>query len=122
MIPLIPRPAHAVMDYLWGIALFFAPEALGFDKDSPANAYCKARGGSMALTSLMTRYELGLIKLIPYNMHLLLDFVSALTLGFFGPKLFGFEKDKKASQAVFVFSAIELGTVLLSKRDKRATR
>ncbi len=119
MIPLIPRPLHAVMDYLWGASVFFAPELLGFDKDSPANVYCKARGGSMVLTSLMTRYELGLIKVIPYNMHLLLDFVSAVTLGFAGPKLFGFENDKKASQAVLVFSAIELGTVLMSKRDKK---
>ncbi len=118
MIPIIPRPLHAILDYLWGLALFFAPEALGFEKDKAANAYCKARGGSMALTSLMTRYELGLIKLIPYNLHLLLDFLSALTLGFLGPKLFGFEKNEKASQAVVAFSAIELGTVLMSKRDK----
>ncbi|HVF99279.1 MAG TPA: hypothetical protein VND68_05540 [Chloroflexia bacterium] len=119
MIPLIPRPVHAVMDYLWGIALMFAPEALGFKKDGAANAYCKARGGSMVLTSLMTRYELGLIKLIPFNMHLLIDFVSALSLGFLGPKLFGFEKNKEATQVTMLFSAIELGAVLLSKRDKK---
>lgn len=119
MLPLIPRPFHAIMDYLWGIALCFAPEMLGFDKDNAANTYCKARGGSMLLTSLATRYELGLIKLIPYNLHLLLDFVSALTVGFMGPKLFGFEKNQKASQAVLVFAAIELGTVLMSKRDKK---
>ncbi|HEX8228954.1 MAG TPA: hypothetical protein VF826_06530 [Chloroflexia bacterium] len=119
MIPIIPRPLHAVLDYLWGAAVMFAPEALGFEKDTAANTYCKARGGSMVLTSLTTRYELGLIKLIPYNMHLLLDFVSALTVGFMGPKLFGFEKNKKASQVVLIFSAIELGTVLMSKRDKK---
>jgi hypothetical protein len=107
------------MDYLWGIAVFFAPEALGFAKDDTANAYCKARGGGMVLTSLMTRYEFGLIKLIPYNLHLLLDLVSAVSFGFLGPKLFGFEKNEKASQAVVLFSAIELGTVLMSKRDKK---
>jgi hypothetical protein len=119
MIPLIPRPLHAVMDYLWGVALMFAPEALGFQKDSAANVYCKARGGSMVLTSLMTRYELGLIKVIPFNVHLLLDFLSAISLGFMGPKLFGFEKNKTASQVTMLFSAIELGTVLMSKRDKK---
>ncbi len=119
MIPIIPRPMHAVLDYLWGAAVTFAPEALGFQDDKAANTYCKARGGSMVLTSLTTRYELGLIKLIPYNMHLLLDLVSALTLGLIGPKLFGFEKNKKATQAVLIFTAIELGTVLMSKRDKK---
>jgi hypothetical protein len=110
---------HAILDYLWGVAVFFAPEALGFSKDSAANTYCKARGGSMVLTSLMTRYELGLIKVIPYNVHLLLDLVSALTMGFLGPKMLGFDKNEKANQAVIAFSAIELGTVLLSKRDKK---
>ncbi|MEA2573333.1 MAG: hypothetical protein QOH93_631 [Chloroflexia bacterium] len=119
MIPLIPRPFHAILDYLWGIAVMFAPEMLGFADDKAANTYCKARGGSMVLTSLMTRYELGLVKLIPYNLHLLLDLVSALTLGFLGPRLFGFGKNEKASQAVIAFSAIELGTVLMSKRDKK---
>lgn len=119
MIPLIPRPVHAVMDYLWGVAHAMAPEAMGFQDDKGANAYCKARGGGAVVTSLMTRYELGVIKVIPYNMHLALDLLSALTFGLFGPQLFGFSKNKQATQIALIFTAIEIGTVLMSKRDKK---
>src|SRR3954447_18454890 len=108
MIGLIPRPLHGVLDYLWGIAVLLAPEMLGFADDKAANAYHKARGGGMLATSLMTRYELGLIKVIPFNMHLLLDLLGAL-LGFAAPTLFGFDKNKKATQAALFFSAFELG-------------
>ncbi|MEO8285595.1 MAG: hypothetical protein ABI670_04110 [Chloroflexota bacterium] len=117
MIGLIPRPLHAVLDYLWGIAMLLAPQLMGFEGNKAADAYCKARGGGMIATSLMTRYELGLIKIIPFNMHLLLDLTGAL-LGFAAPTLFGFDKDKKATQAAIAFSAFELGAVLFSKRDK----
>lgn len=116
MIGLIPRPLHAVMDYLWGIAVFFAPELFGFKENEAASLYCKVRGGGTVITSLMTRYELGVIKLIPFNMHLLLDFVSAV-FSFFAPKLLGFDKNKEGRQATLAFSALELGVVLLSKRD-----
>jgi hypothetical protein len=118
MIGLIPRPLHAVLDYLWGIAMIFAPETMGFKDNEAANAYCKARGGGMLLTSLMTRYELGLIKVIPFNVHLLLDLLSA-AVSFAIPNLLGFDKNKKATQAVLAFSAFELGAVLLSKRDRK---
>ena len=54
MIGLIPRPLHAVLDYLWGIAFTFAPEMLGYEKNDAANAYSKARGISMIGISLLT--------------------------------------------------------------------
>ena len=118
MIGLIPRPLHAIMDYLWGIAVFFAPEMLGFKGNQAATTFCKVRGAGMIVTSLLTKFELGLIKIVPFNLHLLLDFLSAVA-SFPAPQILGFSKDKKASQAVIIFSAIELGTVLLSKRDKK---
>ena len=118
MIGLIPRPLHAILDYLWGIAFFAAPEALEFAEDETASVYCKARGGSMVAASLLTRYELGLIKVIPFNMHLTLDLLGAL-FGLASPWLFGFDKNKKARQAVIGFSLFEIGAVMFSKRDKK---
>ena len=118
MIGLIPRPLHAVLDYLWGGLFAAAPELFGYEKDEIANAYSKARGGGMIATSLMTRYELGIIKVIPFNAHLTLDLLGAL-LGFASPWLFGFSKNEKARTAVLGFSLVELTTVLLSKRDKK---
>ncbi len=33
MIGLIPRPLHAVLDYLWAVVVFFAPQLFGFEKN-----------------------------------------------------------------------------------------
>jgi hypothetical protein len=107
-----------VLDYLWGIAFTFAPEVGGFEKDEVANAYSKFRGLSMIGASLMTRYELGLIRIIPFNVHLLIDLLGAL-FGFAAPWLLGFHKNEKARNASLGFSAFELMAVLLSKRDRK---
>ena len=117
MLQLIPRPLHAVADYLWSAAFYFAPELFGFADDKAATNYARLRGGSATVYSILTRYELGLIKLIPFNLHLLIDLLGAL-VGFAAPKLFGFDKNKKAVQTNLAFSLIELSAVLLSKRDK----
>jgi hypothetical protein len=117
MIGLIPRPLHAALDYIWGILCTFAPEIAGFEDNQAANVYHKARGISMIGTSAATRYELGLIKLIPFNVHLLLDLLGAL-FGLAAPWIMGFDKDEKARNSALAFSIFELGAVMLSKRDK----
>jgi hypothetical protein len=121
MLGLIPRPLHAVLDYLWGVAFYLAPDLLGFSGDTGGNLFSKFRGGSMVATSLMTRYELGLIRVIPFNVHLTLDFLGAL-FGLAGPWMFGFAKNDKARGAAIAFSLIELGAVILSRRDKQGKR
>ena len=117
MIGLIPRPLHAVLDYLWGIAHYLAPEMLGYSDNLAGTAYSQARGTGMVATSLMTRYELGVLRIIPFNMHLALDLLGAL-LGLASPWLFGFDKNEKARNAAIGFSLFELGAVFFSKRDK----
>ena len=118
MLGLIPRPLHAVLDYLWGVAHLFAPEIFGFEDDDAAVAWSRFRGGGMIAASLHTHYELGLIRVIPFNMHLLLDVLGALS-GLASPWLLGFDKNERARQASIGFSLFELGAVLLSKPDKR---
>lgn len=118
MFGLIPRPMHAVLDYLWGIAHTAAPEMFDYAGDEAATAFSRFRGLSAAGASHFTRYELGLIKIIPFNMHLLLDFLGAL-LGLAAPWLLGFDKNEKARKAVVGFAVTELIVVLLSKRDKK---
>jgi hypothetical protein len=118
MIGLIPRWLHGVLDYLWGIAFYVAPEAMGFADDGAASAYSKIRGGSMIPISMLTGYELGVIKVIPFNLHLFFDLMGAL-FGLAAPWLLGFEKNEKAKNAALAFSAFELMAVLFSKRDKR---
>ena len=113
---IIPRPIHAVLDYLWSAALFFAPTLVGFADEQGATTYCKAVAGATVGASVCTRYELGVIKVMPFNLHLLFDLLGAV-LGLAAPWLFGFAKNEKARATVLAFSLLELGVVLLSKRD-----
>lgn len=115
MLGIIPRPLHAVLDYLWSMALFLAPELVGFADDA-ASTVCKARAGGTTAMSLLTRYELGLIKVIPFNVHLLLDLLGGL-MGLAAPWLFGYAKNAKARNTALAFSLLELGVVALTKRD-----
>lgn len=116
MFGIIPRPLHTVLDYLWSMALFLAPELVGFADDEAASTVCKARAGGATAMSLLTRYELGLIKVIPFNVHLLLDLLSGL-MGLAAPWLFGYAKNEKARNTAIAFSLLELGAVARSKRD-----
>ena len=85
--------------------------------DEAASIYSRIRGGSMLGISLLTRYELGLVRVIPFNLHLLSDLAGAL-FGFAAPWLLSFDKNETARKTALAFSAFELGAVLLSKRDK----
>ena len=44
-----------------------APEAMGFEDDEAASIYAKIRSGSMLGISLLTKYEVGLVRVIPFN-------------------------------------------------------
>ena len=69
---------HGVLDYLSVVLLFVLPRALGWDK-----TVTRLLTGSALATltySLLTRYELGLVKVLPMPVHLTLDGGSGLTL------------------------------------------
>jgi hypothetical protein len=86
---MIPRPVHGILDYLVGVLLIAAPWMLGF-ADSTAATYVPVALGMAALIySVLTDYELGVIRLIPFSVHLVLDIASGLLLAS-SPWLFGF--------------------------------
>lgn len=68
--------------------------------------------------SLFTRYELGLVKLMPFNLHPLFHLLGAL-FGLATAWLFKFDKNEKARQAALAFSFFKLGAVIFSKRDRK---
>ena len=114
---IIPRPAHAVLDYLYGAAALAAPQVLDFADDQKASLVCKAHGTATIAASLLTDYELGLLKVIPFNTHLLKDLSGAL-FGLASPWLMGFAGNKKARNAVLAFALLEVAVVALSQRDE----
>ncbi len=109
--------AHARGDGLSvGVSVIAAPQLFGFSDDERAVRFCQAMGGSAIARSLLTRYELGLIKVLPFNMHLMGDTLNAVA-GLVGPSLLGFGQNEKARNTVLAFLAVEIGAVLLSRPD-----
>jgi len=113
---LIPRRLHAILDYGYGLAAFAAPKAFFFDGDDAASWTAAVVGGAAVVSSALTKYEGGVVKKVPFNTHLKLDFVSAL-LTAAAPWLFGFAGNKRARNALVGFALLEIVVVALSKPD-----
>lgn len=80
---------HGIIDYLWGVALLSTPWLLGF-ADVPAARWTAVVFGLGAiLYSAMTAYELGVLKVLPMPLHLILDGLGGALLAA-SPVLFGF--------------------------------
>ena len=86
---IIPTQIHGLLDYATRGTLLSAPRLLGLD-DVPASARAlRLAGGGAALYSMLTDYELGVVKLLPMPLHLALDAASGAFLAS-SPWLLGF--------------------------------
>ena len=86
---LIPTRVHAVYDYVAGLALIAVPLLAAGDYRGPAVWVPVALGVVALATSLMTRYELGVVRVLPMSAHLGLDVLAGLLLAA-SPWLFRF--------------------------------
>lgn len=86
----ISSKVHGVLDYIVAAALFFAPIIFGFQSVGGAAVVVPmVLGIALALYSLCTQYELGVLKLIDFQYHLAIDVIAAIFLAV-SPFLFGF--------------------------------
>ena len=87
---IIPAFVHGIFDYIGGIALLAAPNLFGFSDVGGAAVWVpRIIGVIVLLQSICTRYEVGLVKLIPMKMHLMNDYIASLLLAA-SPWIFGF--------------------------------
>jgi hypothetical protein len=86
---IIDTKNHAYIDYIVGIILIAAAYLLNFQSENTPNIVLYASGSWALLYSLLTKYELGLLKVIPINIHLMLDTISGTFLAT-SPWLLGF--------------------------------
>jgi hypothetical protein len=108
----IPTRVHGVLDYLLGVILIAAPWLLGFANDGAATYIPVILGAAVIFYSLLTRYELGLVKLIPMSGHLTLDLSGGLILAI-SPWLFGFADYIWAPH--LIFGLLEVGAALTTR-------
>lgn len=70
----LPTHVHGVIDYVFGAALTILPRALGW-RGTPARVL-ESAGAEAIAYSMVTNYELGVVKGLPMKAHLALDALS----------------------------------------------
>jgi SPW repeat len=86
---IISSHTHGILDYVVGLLLIVAPWSLHFAEGGPETWIPVVLGASALVYSLLTRYDLGVVKVLPFRAHLTLDFLSGVLLAA-SPWLFQF--------------------------------
>ncbi|MDQ3101826.1 MAG: hypothetical protein M3R08_10605 [Bacteroidota bacterium] len=77
----IPTLTHALLDHLLGIVLIISPWIFEFHSaHGPAVHVPFILGGCVVINSLITKFEMGLLKWIPVRVHLIIDIVLGISL------------------------------------------
>lgn len=82
---------HGMLDYAAGVLLIALPFVGGFG-DGAQTWVPVALGAGILLYSLLTDYELGVVKRLPVPAHLWLDAIGGVLLAV-SPWLFGFDAE-----------------------------
>ena len=76
----ITTKLHGFLDYIVGILFIAMPWILKIDPKGYAGVVFIVAGIAALFYSLLTRYELGAVKLIPMKTHLAIDMLSGILL------------------------------------------
>ena len=87
----ITKQIHAFLDYPVAIALITLPFLLGLGSTNPLALQLSVATGIAALIlTILTNHHLGVIRVIPYNVHLMIDFLVGVVF-ILAPFLLSFE-------------------------------
>ena len=114
----LPTRVHGAIDYMWGIALIAAPWLFGFASGGAAQWVAILFGAGAILYSLVTVYELGLLRVIPMSMHLALDGVAGAVLAA-SPWLFGFSREVVWPHLLFGLFSVAASLITRTDPDLR---
>ncbi|UWQ58444.1 hypothetical protein K3722_18480 [Leisingera caerulea] len=86
----VTRTIHAYLDYPVAIALMGLPFLLGLGESNPLALWLSVVTGAAAFVlTVLTDHHLGLVRVLPYKLHLTVDLIVGL-LFLTAPFLFGF--------------------------------
>lgn len=87
----ITKKIHAFLDYPVALALMVLPFLLGLGESNPLALYLSVATGVAAfILTVLTDHQLGLVKVISYKMHLIVDLTVAVVF-IITPFVFSFE-------------------------------
>jgi hypothetical protein len=78
LVRFLPAWFHAIADYAVGITLIVVAAVVGGTSGAVATGIVV--GATVLLVSLLTRYPLGLLKVLPFPVHSAGDYLAALLL------------------------------------------
>jgi hypothetical protein len=111
---LISSKMHGYLDYAVAIILIGLPWINGFNQNGPDTWVLVILGIGTILYSVMTDYELGLLRVFSMKTHLVLDTISGLLL-IVSPWLFGFSD--YVYMPHIILGAFELLVVLMTRNS-----
>jgi hypothetical protein len=116
----IPTNVHGILDYVSVPALLALPRLLKWNK-SITNLTTGIALGTLG-ASLMTRYEFGLLKIIPMTGHLTLDATNGVMLVASPFVLLSkWERNAKVTSILIGFGAFEIAAALLTQTQPSTT-
>lgn len=87
----VTKQIHAYLDYPVAIALIGLPFLLALGSSNPiAFQLSVATGVAALILTILTDHQLGLVRVIPYKIHLIVDLLVGLTF-VAAPFIFSFE-------------------------------
>jgi len=113
----ISRQQHAIPEFTIITALTTAPAVADFSHDKTASTVAYTMAGAALLSSLFTRAEWGVFKVLPYKAHLAIDVVSTLS-ALAAPWLFGFARHTRARNAFLAIGTAGAVATLLSRPEE----
>jgi hypothetical protein len=112
-VKLFSTRAHGILDFVTSGTLFALPRLLGWSK-ATTSLLTNAAIGSLVY-SLLTRYEFGLLKVLPMKGHLTLDAISGATLAA-APFMF-LDEDSSVSAALVGLGLFEITAALTTETE-----
>jgi len=116
----ISRCQHAFTDYSYIPLVASAPKLVGFTEEKTATTLCYVLSSSVLLSSLFTRAEWGVVRVLPFKAHLAFDALGGAT-ALAAPWLFGFAKNWKARNTFIAIGVFGLLAGLLSEPEEMPT-
>jgi hypothetical protein len=108
----ISTKIHAILDFLTAVILIVLPWISGFADGGPAQMVLVSTGILIAGMSLLTYHEYGIYKIVPMEIHLVIDAFIGLFL-LMSPWLFGFAHVVLGPH--ILFGILGIGAALFSK-------
>ena len=107
----IPTKIHGVLDYITVVTGLALPYLLNWNRD--ATILLNGAALAVLLSSLITRYELSVVRWLPMKGHLMLDALNGALL--IAAPLLWLKEDTTTSTILIALGITELVVVLLSK-------